>query len=64
MEGSGDKTVENEYPREVEILGIGYVRKGKYLDLKRRVFLLESYLNSTREQIESIKRLLEEIKDG
>lgn len=56
-------TSEEKTPNEINMGGVQYVRKNKYLDLKRRVFLLESYLDATRIQIESIKRLLEEIKN-
>lgn len=48
---------------EIEIGGVNYVRKSKYMTLQRRIFLLESYLNSTKEQIESIRILLKELRD-
>jgi hypothetical protein len=50
-------------PNEMTMDGIRYIRKDLYFDLQRRVFLLDSYVNSIRAQINSIKDLLKELKN-
>ena len=55
---------EDNSPKEITIGDTDYIKKNLYRTLQRRVFLLETYMNSVREQIDSVKFLLEEVKNG
>lgn len=55
---------ENNPLKEITVGDTDYIKKNLYRNLQRRVFLLETYMNSVREQIDSVKMLLEEIKNG
>lgn len=49
---------------EVQLGEVSYIKKETYLRLKRRIALLESYLNNVTEEIKFVKSILEEVKYG